>query len=212
MLRILAALALSGVTAGALADDFTIDPNHTFAHFEVKHLGLSTFRGRFDSTQGAITLDKARKGGSVEVTIDANSVSTGVAKLDAHLKTADFFDTEKFPTITFKSTEMTFADEELVEVSGNLTMHGVTKPISLQVNNFICTQHPMSKKPVCGADLETTLRRSDFGINYALPNVADEVTIRINVEAGLAAKAAAPAPAPAAEAPAGKAGKTGKTK
>lgn len=208
MLRILATLALSGVTLGAMAEDYTIDSNHTFPHFEIKHLGLSTFRGRFDKTSGTITLDTAKKKGSVEVTIDVNSVSTGVEALNDHLRKADFFDVEKYPTITFKSTEFTFADEELIEVAGTLTMHGVSKPISLQVNSFICTVHPMSKKPVCGADMETTIRRGDFGITYGSPNLGDEVTIRINVEANQKT-AAAPAPA---DAPAGKAGKTGKTK
>jgi polyisoprenoid-binding protein YceI len=183
MKRILLTLALCGIALPALSDTYNIDSSHTFTYFEVNHLGLSTFRGRFDKTTGTVQLDRAKKQGSVEITIDANSVSTGVEKLNAHLKNADFFEVEKFPTITFKSSDFRFEEDELVQVIGELTMHGVTRPVTLDVRSFVCKDHPMTRKPACGVDAQTRIKRSDFGINYALPTVADEVTIHIEVEA-----------------------------
>lgn len=165
------------------ADTYEIDPSHTFPTFEVNHLGLSTFRGRFDKTSGTITLDLAKKTGSVDVTIDANSVSTGVAKLDAHLKNEDFFDTAKYPTITFKSTKFKFDGNDLDEVEGVLTMHGVSKPVTLDVDDFVCKPHPMTQRPACGANLEAKIKRSDWGITYLSPNVGEEVKLKIEVEA-----------------------------
>jgi polyisoprenoid-binding protein YceI len=177
-----AALSVASFAAQA-ADTYAIDPTHTFPTFEVNHLGFSTFRGRFDKTEGTITLDLAKKTGSVDVTIDANSVSTGVEKLDAHLKNEDFFDTAKYPTITFKSTKFKFDGNKLDEVEGNLTMHGVTKPITLDVDDFVCKDHPMTKKPACGANLEAKIKRSDWGITYLSPNVGEEVKLKIEIEA-----------------------------
>ncbi len=183
MKRILLTIALCGVALPALADNYKIDSSHAFTYFEVNHLGLSTFRGRFDKTTGSATLDRAKQQGSVEVTIDVNSVSTGVEKLDTHLKNADFFDVEHFPVITFKSSDFRFEEDELVQVVGDLTMHGQTRSVTLEVRSFVCKDHPMTRKPACGLDAELQIRRSDFGIKYALPAVGDEVTIHIEVEA-----------------------------
>lgn len=177
-----AALSLAPFVAQA-ADTYEIDPTHTFPTFEISHLGLSTFRGRFDKTSGTIVLDLAKKTGSVDVTIDANSVSTGVAKLDEHLKKPDFFDTAKYPTITFKSTAFKFDGDELDEVTGDLTMHGVTKSVTLDVDDFVCKPHPMRQTPACGADLEATIKRSDWGISTYSPNIGEEVKLKIEVEA-----------------------------
>src|SRR5687768_17103369 len=105
MKRLVISAALAGLTFGALAADYTIDPNHTFAYFEVDHLGVSKYRGRFDRTSGKISFDPVKQQGSVEAVIETGSVSTGVQKLDQHLITPDFFDAQQFPTITFKSTE-----------------------------------------------------------------------------------------------------------
>lgn len=177
-----AALSVASFAAQA-ADTYVIDPTHTFPTFEINHLGFSTFRGRFDKTEGIITLDLAKKTGSVEVTIDANSVSTGVAKLDAHLKNEDFFNTAKYPTITFKSTKFKFDGNELDEVEGLLTMHGVTKPVTLDVDAFVCKAHPMTQTPACGANLEAKIKRSEWGISTYSPNVGEEVKLKIEVEA-----------------------------
>ncbi len=163
-----AAILLSATTLSAQAAESTykLDPTHTFPTFEISHLGFSTFRGRFDKTEGTVTLDTAKKTGSVEATIDVNSISTGVAKLDEHLKNEDFFDAKKYPTITFKSTRLKFEGDKLDEVTGDLTMHGVTKPVTLKINQFTCKVHPMLKKEVCGADASAAFKRSDFGISY----------------------------------------------
>lgn len=189
MKRLIAALALlAPIGAFAASQTYTIDPAHTFPSFEISHFGYSTFRGRFDKTAGAITLDMAKKTGSVEATIDVASVSTGVAKLDEHLKTADFFDAAKFPTITFKGKDFKFDGDKLSSVGGELTIHGVTRPATLQVKNFKCADHPMKKVPACGADLSTTIKRSEFGVTTYSPNVGEEVTLLIQVEAQAAKK------------------------
>lgn len=182
---LLAALLLSATTLSAQAAEavYTLDPTHTFPTFEISHLGFSTFRGRFDRTEGTVTLDTAKKSGSVEVTIDVNSVSTGVAKLDEHLKNEDFFDAKKYPTITFRSTKFKFDGDKVDEVSGDLTMHGVTRPVTLDVDDFNCKQHPLAGVWACGANLETKIKRSDWGISKYSPNVGEEVTLQIEVEA-----------------------------
>lgn len=184
MKKILAVASLSLVPfIVQAADTYEIDPTHTFPSFEISHMGLSTFRGRFDKTSGTITLDLAKKTGSVDVTIDANSISTGVQKLDDHLRNPDFFEVAKYPTITFKSTRFKFDGNELDEVEGLLTMHGVTKPVTLDVDDFICKPHPMLKTPACGASLEAKIKRSDWGMTTYLPAIGDEVELKIGIEA-----------------------------
>ena len=181
-----AAVALATLVAGtayAAPESYNIDSTHTFPSFEINHLGFSTQRGRFNKTTGSIVLDRAAKKANVDITIDANSISTGLEKLEAHLRAEDFFDVAKYPTITFKSTAAKFDGDKLATVSGNLTMHGVTKPVTLTVTSFYCGFNQAYKKDACGADAVTTLKRSDFGINYALPAVSDEVKLLIQVEA-----------------------------
>lgn len=165
------------------ADTYAIDPTHTFPSFALNHLGFSTFRGRFDKTSGTITLDVAKKTGSADITIDVASVSTGVAKLDEHLLKDDFFNAAKYPTITFKSKDFKFTGDKLTAVQGDLTMHGVTKPVTLTVTSFACKPHPLKKIQACGADAATTIKRSDWGISTYSPNVGEEVTLLIEVEA-----------------------------
>lgn len=169
--------------AAAAADTYVIDPTHTFTNFEVSHLGFSTSRGRFDKTEGTIVLDLKKKTGSADVTIDANSLSTGVAKLDDHLKNPDFFEVGKYPVIVFKSRALKFDGDTLVSVSGDLQMHGVTRPVTLAVTHFACKEHPMRKTPHCGADATATIRRSDWGMTAYVPAVGDEVKLSIQVEA-----------------------------
>ncbi|HKQ30522.1 MAG TPA: YceI family protein [Burkholderiales bacterium] len=180
-------IVVLGLFASALAvaesATYVVDARHTFPSFEVKHLGFSLQRGRFNDTSGNIVFDSATKKLSVEIAIDANSIDTGLEAMEKHLRNADFLDVEKHPAITFKSTGARFNGDTLVSVDGNLTLRGQTKPVKLTVNAFRCGQHPMSKRPTCGADAETTIKRSDFGITYGLPAVADEVRLLINVEA-----------------------------
>jgi polyisoprenoid-binding protein YceI len=178
-------VATSLVTGVALAapESYTVDSGHTFPSFEVSHLGFSTQRGRFDKTAGRVTLDREAKTASIEITIDANSVDTGNPKLEEHLRKPDFFDVAEYPTITFKSTKAHFNGDTLASLDGDLTMRGQTKPVTLTVNKFHCGAHPVAKKPACGADASTTVKRSDFGIKYGLPVIGDEVKLLLNVEA-----------------------------
>ncbi len=176
-----AALA-TALTSSAQMQTYTIDPQHTRPTYEVMHLGYSMQRGRFNKTSGKITLDTAAKKGSADVTIDAASIDSGVPKLDEHLKSEDFFNVAKNPQITFKSNNFTFDGDKVKSATGDLTMNGVTRPVTLTANLFQCAPHPMNKKPQCGGDFTTTVKRSDFGIKYGIPAVGDEVTLRIPVE------------------------------
>lgn len=179
----IAALALALVSLTARAETYTIDPAHSYQSFEIDHFGLSILRGRFDKTSGTLSYDPAAKTGSAEMTIDVASVTTGQAKRDEHLKGPDFFDAAKHPTITFKSTAFRFEGDQLTKVEGDLTIRGTTKPVTLTVNRTACKPHPVYKVPSCGADAETKIKRSDFGVNGYLPAIADEVTLHLQVEA-----------------------------
>jgi polyisoprenoid-binding protein YceI len=174
----------ASMTTGALAaDSYTIDSRHTFPTFEINHLGFSTQRGRFNSTSGKITLAPAQNSGSIEVKIDTASIDMGLDAWDKHMRGEDFFNSEQFPALTFKSTKLTFDGDKLVSADGDLTLLGVTKPVTLDVKNFSCGTHPMNKKPLCGADISTTIKRSDFGMTKYLPGISDIVYIEIPVEA-----------------------------
>jgi polyisoprenoid-binding protein YceI len=164
------------------ADNYTVDSAHTYPHFSISHLGFSTMQGRFDDTSGKVTLDRAAKSGSVDITIKTASVSTGFAKRDEHLKSPDFFNVAEFPTITYKSTAMRFKGDSPSSVEGNLTISGVTKPVTLTIDAFNCGTHPMNKKDVCGAAASAQLKRSDFGIKYGLPAVGDDVKLVFEIE------------------------------
>ena len=182
---VLATLASTLVTLPALAEveTYNIDPRHTFPAYEVGHLGYSIQRGRFNKTQGKITLDTAAKTGSAEVTIETASVSSGVDKLDEHLRGDDFFNSAQFPQITFKSSELVFDGERVRQARGTLTIAGISKPVTFELTHFKCGMNLMIMRKVCGADMTTTIKRSDFGMKYGLPMLADEVLLRVNVEA-----------------------------
>ena len=179
---IVAAVAASSAIAYA-ADTYTIDPGHTYPSFEADHMGISVLRGKFNKTTGSITLDRAAKTGTIDIVIDANSLDFGHDKLNEHAKNADMFDVAKFPTATYKAKSIKFKGDVPASVDGELTLHGVTKPVTLTINKFKCIDHPMLKKEVCGADASAEFKRSDFGINYGLPRMAPEVKLAIQVEA-----------------------------
>jgi polyisoprenoid-binding protein YceI len=184
MQRLLTLLLASITPAATLAaEQFTIDPNPTLPVFEVSHLGFSTQRGRFDRTSGKIMLDTAKETGTVELTIDANSINMGQTKWNDHLKSADFFDTAKFPEITFKSDKLRFANGKPVAAEGTLTLLGVAKPVKLKIEHFTCGVNPIAMKSLCAADIETTLKRSEFGMTKYLPGIGDEVRVLAPVEA-----------------------------
>ncbi|MGE5027738.1 MAG: YceI family protein [Betaproteobacteria bacterium] len=180
---LLAAAALVSTTAFSATETFVIDNAHTFPRFEHNHLGYSNQVSRFDKTSGRITLDRAAGTGSVDVVIDAKSVDTGFPLFNEHIQGEDYFYTAKFPTITFKSSSMKFDGDKLVSVNGDLTIKGVTKPVTLTVTSFHCMPHPMLKKDACGANATTKIKRSEFNAGKSAPYVSDEVTLTIPVEA-----------------------------
>ena len=177
------AAALAALPALADVETYNVDPRHTFPAYEIGHFGYSIQRGRFNKTQGQITLDTAAKSGSADITIDTASVSSGVDKLDEHLRGEDFFDSKNHPQMTFKSTDLTFDGDHVRQARGTLTIAGIAKPVTFEVTHFKCGVNLLLMRKVCGADMTTTIRRSDFGMKYALPMLADEVVLRVNVEA-----------------------------
>src|ERR1700723_2449543 len=165
---VLASLAaLVGASAFAAPVTYTLDPAHTYPSFSADHFGgLSVWRGKFNTTSGKVIYDKDAKSGSIEVTVDMNSINFGMPKLDEHAKSAEMFDAAKYPTATFSGKFAKFNGASPTEAEGTLTMHGVTKPVTLKIDSFKCVQNPMSKKEVCGADAIGTINRADFGVNY----------------------------------------------
>ncbi len=176
---------LPAVHGQALAEpaSYIVDPKHTFAVFEIDHLGLSTARGTFDRTSGTIVLDATNGSGNIEIVIDTASVDTGLAKRDEHLRAPEFFNVGQYPTMTFFSNAVVFDGIRPVRADGRLTLLGRTLPVSLRITRFACGEHPIHNKPVCGADAETRIRRSEWGMTKYVPTIGDEVTIRIGVEA-----------------------------
>lgn len=175
--------AITSLNAAAAPETYVIDGTHTYPRFEYSHFGYSTQIGRFDGTKGTIVLDRARKTGSVDVTIDTTSVDTGLPLFNGHIQGEDFFDTKKFPTITFKSTAVRFSGDKLSSVDGQLTIKGVSKPVTLEVTSFHCMVHPMLKKDACGANAVAKIKRTDFNNGKYAPYVGDDVTLTIAVEA-----------------------------
>lgn len=182
-LAIIALAATMSSAAFAATETYVIDGTHTLPRFEYSHFGYSVQLSRFDKTSGKITLDRAAKTGTVDVVIDAKSVDTGSALFNEHIQAEDYFYTAKYPTITFKSSNLKFDGDKLVAVNGDLTVKGVTKPVTLTVTSFLCMPHPMLKKDACGATATTKIKRSDFNAGKNAPYVGDDVTLTIPVEA-----------------------------
>lgn len=183
--KLAAATALVFAAASAhAADVYKLEPGHTQVLFQYNHMGYSNITGSFTKVEGEINLDTADLAkSSVNATVHIDSVSTGVVKLDEHLKNADFFEAPKFATATFKSSKVEKAGDKALKVSGDLTIHGVTKPVTFDVTVNAIGEHPMAKKPAAGFDATAKIKRSDFGISKYVPNVSDDVTIRITTEA-----------------------------
>jgi len=179
----LVALTLVAAAPAVFAQTYTIDPSHTFPSFETDHFGISIWRGKFDKTSGTVTLDKEAKTGSLNIVIDTNSISFGHPKLDNHIKTADFLNTEKFPTATYQADKFKFDGDKPIAVMGELTFMGVTKPVTLTINKFKCIMHPMLKREVCGADASAEFKRTDFGVTKMSPPFDPVVKLAIQVEA-----------------------------
>ena len=178
------ALVLGTSSALATGTTYTVDPDHTHPSFEVDHFGgLSTWRGTFKKTTGSVELDTAGKSGTVDVVIDTSTVDFAHDKLNAHAVSAEMLDVAKYPTAEYKGKFVEFANGAPKTISGELTLHGVSKPVTLTINSFKCFEHPMLKKQVCGADASGTFNRADFGVNYGQQyGFKQDVLLRIQVE------------------------------
>jgi polyisoprenoid-binding protein YceI len=183
----LPAAVLTLVAGSALAAPVTyeVDPGHTYPSFEADHMGgLSNWRGKFDKSSGTIVLDKDKSTGTVDITIDTSSIDFGHEKLNEHTKGPDLFDVTKYPTATYKGTLVKFVKGAPTQVDGQFTLHGVTKPLTLTIDSFLCKPNPMTKKEVCGADAKATFNRKDYGMPYGEAyGFKMDVKLAIQVEA-----------------------------
>ena len=172
----------AGVSAAPVT--YEIDPAHTYPSFEADHLGgVSVWRGKINSSTGRITLDKEAGAGTVEVTMDMKTIDFGHQGLNDHAQTPDIFNTAQFPTATYSGRLVDFRNGAPTAVDGNLTMHGVTKPVRLTINSFKCAPH-RSGREVCGADAQATINREDFGVAFGKNfGFNMNVVLRIQVEA-----------------------------
>jgi polyisoprenoid-binding protein YceI len=186
----LGALALAMPLAVAAApDSYTLDSTHSFPYFAVDHFGVSTLWGRFDKTTGKFTIDRDAKKASVELTVETASLSTGydgkgggARTRDEHLRSADFFNVAEFPRMTFKASDVKFNGDSPAEVNGQLTLLGVTRPLTLKIERWTCKDNPFNKKPMCGGNASGAIKRSDFGMKYLLQAVGDDIRLQVVFE------------------------------
>lgn len=171
------------VNSSQAAETYAIESGHTYPNFTISHLGFSTMHGRFNQTDGSLVMDRDGFASSVDITIDASSIDTGHDKRDDHLRNEDYFNVAKYPTITYESSKVTFTGEKTATVEGELTLLGVSKPVTLTVDQINCGTHPFFQHYVCGFNATTEFKRSEFGMTKSLPLVGDLVTVRIEVEA-----------------------------
>lgn len=183
-LALAALLATNGLATAAVVR-YQVDPEHTYPSFEADHMGgLSVWRGKFNHSSGKIALDKAAGTGSVEVVIDVASIDFGHDVLNEHARSAELFDVAKYPQATYSGRLEGFADGKPTRVAGELTLHGVTRPVELEIKSFKCMPHPMLKREVCGADALATIQRDEFGMPAGKDyGFSMAVTLRIQVEA-----------------------------
>lgn len=181
-MRRFAVLLLCASLPAWSAESFVLDPSHTFPSFEIRHQGISIMRGKFNRSQGRVMLDPQGQSSAIEVIVDAGSGDTGHEGLNQKLLGSNFFDTARFPEIRFASNNLEFVDGKPVRANGNLTLLGVTRPVSLEIRDYACTLQFLTRRPMCGADVHAVIKRSDFGMNYAIPLIGDEVKLAIEVE------------------------------
>jgi polyisoprenoid-binding protein YceI len=179
---VVAALSFTNA-AFAEAVTYQIDPMHTYPSIEFPHLGISVWRGKFDETSGTVVIDRAAKTGAVDITVQADSVNFGLAAMDDKAKSDDFFDAAKYPTVTYKG-QIRFVGDEPKSIVGEITVHGVTKPLMLDISSSKCIEHPYYKKEVCGADAQGTLNWAEFGMKMSSFGAGDagKTVLRIQVE------------------------------
>ena len=179
---------LAAPVAARAAETYTIDGSHTAVEFAISHFDFSRPSGKFMASEGTLTLDEQKPENSkITVTFPISSLTTGVVKLDEHLKNADFFDAAKYPTAVFTSSKVEVTGKDTAKVTGALTLHGVTKDVTLDVKLNKIGENMMKKK-TAGFAATTTIKRSDFGMVTYLPGLGDDVEIKIQAEANLAAK------------------------
>jgi len=192
MKRTLLALACATVslTAVAAPETYTLDPVHTFTYFKVEHLGISDQYGRFNKSSGKVTIDRAAKTAGLDISIDSTSLDTGDSEKgnrarsrDDHLRSGDFFNVAEFPKITYKSTKVGFNGDTPSSIEGNLTLNGVTQPVTLTVDKFKCNAPQGTRKERCGGNASGKIKRTDFGMKYGVPGVGDEVLLMVVFEA-----------------------------
>jgi len=179
----IATFSMSFAVPGLAQETYRVDPLHTATTFSVSHLGLSMQRGSFGKTTGTVVLDRAAKKGSIDVAIDAASVTSGSPSRETLLRGEDYFNVGQFPNITFKSENLKFVGDTLVGAEGEVTIRGVTKPVVLSVADFRCAIHPATKRPACGAEVTASVKRSEFGMMKNQPSTGDDVSILIAIEA-----------------------------
>ena len=193
VIRDIAALFAAATALGPVASAspvyYRIDPMHTYVSFEAPHIGaISHWRGKFDRTEsGEIMLDRTAKTGTIEVTIDTSSIDFGLDKMNEHARSKDFFDVANFPSATYKG-KIQFTGDTPTSVNGQLTLHGVTKPVTLTISELKCIPDPMLKIERCGADATAAIDRGDFGVSYGVPMTGGEVKLQIQVEGLMQAK------------------------
>ena len=178
--KLIACTAL--VCTPALADNYVVDPMHTFPALEFSHMGISTWRGRFNKTSGKVTLDRAARTGTAEIRVEVSSIDFGLDAMKDFALTEDWLDPKRNPEMVYKGA-LVFDGARPAAVDGRLTLRGVTRPLRLRITNFGCLEHPMLKREVCGADVEGELNRADFGMTLYSEGEAGKVRLRISVEA-----------------------------
>lgn len=180
---LIAALLLGTMAAQASATEYTLDPSHTYPSFETDHWGgLSVWRGKFTKTTGNVVLDRKARTGTLNVAIETASVDVGHATMNGVLKSPRILDADKYPVIVYRGTAMRFEGEQPVEVIGELTLNGVTKPLNLRIDSFKCMENHLYKREVCGVNAVASFNRADFGVNINL-NLGFKPEIKLAIQA-----------------------------
>lgn len=182
-----AAAAALASSASAAPETYVVDPTHTYPSVEFPHMGISVWRGKFDRTSGTVVLDREAKTGTVDIAVDPSSINFGLKAMHEHAISPDWFDVAQFPKATYKG-RIAFTGDKPSSVDGTLVFRGVSMPVKLAINSFACTQHPMTKKQVCGADAEGEVNWSQFGMKHSQYGQGDagRTKLRIQVEASKA--------------------------
>jgi polyisoprenoid-binding protein YceI len=175
-------LLLTPLAAAAAPATYTVDPEHTYPSLEMSHMGISVWRGKFTKSSGKVTMDREAKTGTVEIRVDTDSIDFGHRGMKTFASSEDWLNVDKYPDMTYKGT-LRFTGDKPSSVEGQLTLRGVTKPLTLRINSFNCIPHPIFRKEVCGADAEADLDRADYGMTLYSDNGAGRIHLRIQVEA-----------------------------